>query len=58
MSVPSWWMRQQTRGSVITAGDISGAIDSVQALTVTLDFIKCGGFGNSLGVPFASRLPE
>lgn len=47
-----------TRSVAITAGDISGAIDSVQALTVTLDFIKCGGFGNSLGVPLPAGCPS
>lgn len=48
----------ETRAVTITAGDISGAIDSIQTLTVTLDFIKCGGLDNSLAIPLPSGCPN
>lgn len=47
-----------TSSVTITASDIKGAFDSVEALTVTLDFIKCGGFGNSLVIPLPAACPN
>lgn len=41
------------RSVTVTAADV-GAINSIEKLLVTLDFIKCGGFGDSLSAPLPS----
>jgi len=47
-----------TRSITVTAGDIRGAFDLVEALTVTLDFMKCGGLDNSLTTPLPAGCPS
>jgi len=46
-----------TRSITVTAGDIRGAVDLVEALTVTLEFMKCGGLDDSLATPLPAGCP-
>lgn len=46
-----------TRSITVTAGDIRGAFDLLEALTVTLEFMKCGGLDDSLATPLPAGCP-